>query len=333
MSEVIEIKENKNLIQNTRISWIDTAKGFLMLCVIAGHTLPLGSTPERLIYSFHIPLFVILSGYTMGEPKSFYDFFERIKKSFIQLYIPMFVIYAIEAVGFKVKNNLELVETLILFIRTVVYAIHVPWFLCVLFYARLIYSLILLLKIENPILFILIFVTGFFIQKIPDFHGFYQQLEKLPFFMFFLFVGRYSKKYGIEFFLKNHGTLFVFFLMPVWAILLPYSYFDLGLFYLGNPRFTILCSGIACLLMSYFCMTIDQYKFFKVPLSFIGKHTILLLAIHDLEFLLLPRNSHFTNRMAEYGTLLLKIGFNIAVCVIILTGCFVISKMRKKNDL
>ena len=333
MSEVIEIKENQNLIQKTRISWIDTAKGFLMLCVIAGHTLPLGSIPQRLIYSFHIPLFVILSGYTMGEPKSFYDFFERVKKSFIQLYIPMFVIYAIEAVGFKVKNNLELEETLILFIRTVVYAIHVPWFLCVLFYARLIYSLILLLKIENPVLFILIFISGFFIQKIPGFHGFYQQMEKLPFFMFFLFLGRYSKKYNLELLLGKHGTLFLFLLAPIWFILLPGAYFDLGLFYLGNPHFTILCSGIACLLMLYFCMTIDNYKFFRVPLSFLGKHTILLLAIHDLEFMLFPWRSNFTNRIDEYGTLALRLMCNLAVFVIIMAVRFVITKMRKNNVL
>lgn len=315
--------------EKERISWIDTAKGFLMLCVIAGHTLPLGGFPERLIYSFHIPLFVILSGYTMGEPKNIYDFFVKVKKSFMQLYIPLLAIYFIEAVGFKFKNHLDFSETVNTFFTSVVYAIHVPWFLCVLFYARILYFLILLVKKENPILFILIFICGFFIPKIPDYHRFYQQLEKLPFFLFFLFVGRYSKKYKVEDFLKKHGTLLVFFLVPLWAVLLPHSYFDLGLFYLGNPRFTIICAGIACCVVTYFCMTIDQYKLFRIPLSFIGKHTILLLAIHDLEFMFIPWDAHFSSRIDEYGTLALRIVFNLAIWVMIIIARLLIDKMRR----
>lgn len=51
-----------------RIGWIDIAKGFSTLCVIAGHTISVASPLRRYIFSFHMPLFFVLAGYTF-HPK------------------------------------------------------------------------------------------------------------------------------------------------------------------------------------------------------------------------------------------------------------------------
>lgn len=63
--------------QNNRIHWLDAWKGFAMLLVVLGHIadgyLDAGLFPEKeqllqgiydVIYSFHMPLFFLLSGYT-----------------------------------------------------------------------------------------------------------------------------------------------------------------------------------------------------------------------------------------------------------------------------
>ena len=316
-----------------RISWIDSAKGILMLCVIAGHTLTLWNLPERLIYSFHIPLFVILSGFTMGDVLSTKEFFIKLKKSFFQLIIPMLCIYALEAIGFMIKDSLSFVETIKLFCNTSLYAIHVPWFLCVLFYARLFYNLLLLLKKEKLLIFLAIFISAYFIPKIPGFNGFYQQLEKVPFFMFFLFVGRAIKKYNLIDALKKHGQILIFIFMPLWLILLDKAYFDLGLFYLGDLKYAIPCAALACSTMIYFFITLDPYlnrlRQFNI-FSLIGQHTILLLAIHDLDFIFMPWHKSFSTRLDEYGTLILKILFILAVMGIILAGRKII--MERKSD-
>lgn len=62
--------------QNTRIDWIDIAKGVLIILIVIGHlTSPFGSY----IYVFHVPAFFFLSGYTskLGKPgwlkKKFFD--------------------------------------------------------------------------------------------------------------------------------------------------------------------------------------------------------------------------------------------------------------------
>ena len=49
-----------------RINYIDLAKGIAILCVIIGHTFSAydqGNILVQFIYSFHMPLFFILSGW------------------------------------------------------------------------------------------------------------------------------------------------------------------------------------------------------------------------------------------------------------------------------
>lgn len=51
-----------------RIQEIDIAKGIGILLVIAGHSVPYGSSLHTWIYSFHMPLFFLLSGLVMNVP-------------------------------------------------------------------------------------------------------------------------------------------------------------------------------------------------------------------------------------------------------------------------
>ena len=45
----------------TRIRFIDTARGIAIICIILGH---LGSASiNRVVYTFHIPLFFLITGY------------------------------------------------------------------------------------------------------------------------------------------------------------------------------------------------------------------------------------------------------------------------------
>ena len=53
-----------------RIEWIDNAKGLGILFVIIAHVINHTQTlmsASTLIYTFHMPLFFILSGFTLSE--------------------------------------------------------------------------------------------------------------------------------------------------------------------------------------------------------------------------------------------------------------------------
>lgn len=80
---------------------IDIIKGFLIICVILGHVL-LGSIEDNilrhLIYSFHMPLFMFMSGYMINISKisqmTFLDIFSKYWKRMLKLWLAAFIIFS-----------------------------------------------------------------------------------------------------------------------------------------------------------------------------------------------------------------------------------------------
>ena len=83
----------REVTRKDRIEWIDTAKGIGLLLVIIGHlSIPLLPT---WIYTFHMPLFFILSGVVFsGDKYTFKDFLRKRLKSLVIPYFSLgLVIY------------------------------------------------------------------------------------------------------------------------------------------------------------------------------------------------------------------------------------------------
>ena len=72
-----------------RIDWIDTAKGLCMILVIVGHTLPYGNLMRNFIFSFHMPAFFFLTGYTDCGPDTWQDVARRLRNDFVALIVPV----------------------------------------------------------------------------------------------------------------------------------------------------------------------------------------------------------------------------------------------------
>ena len=75
------------VVESSRLKWADIAKGIGIVLVVWGHS----SLPfefRKWVYSFHMPLFFILSGYFYKSQKyGFTDFFLRKLRTLI---IPYF---------------------------------------------------------------------------------------------------------------------------------------------------------------------------------------------------------------------------------------------------
>ena len=79
---------------------IDLVKGFLILCVIIGHVL-LGTLNENIIrwviYSFHMPLFVFMSGYMLNLTKlssiSFKELINKYWNRMLKMWLIAFVVF------------------------------------------------------------------------------------------------------------------------------------------------------------------------------------------------------------------------------------------------
>ncbi len=83
---------------NNRIEWIDIAKCIGILLVIIGHTVyynVYGSGLRGIIFSFHMPLFFILSSITFKNSKDGNQFINKIQRGYKKLIIPALTAYII----------------------------------------------------------------------------------------------------------------------------------------------------------------------------------------------------------------------------------------------
>ena len=81
-----------------RLVYIDNTKGFAIILVVLGHVVQFMYAPDgyqqnivfRYIYSFHMPLFFILSGMVtkVAPPKSLRNVYDKLRKRFLQLIVP-----------------------------------------------------------------------------------------------------------------------------------------------------------------------------------------------------------------------------------------------------
>lgn len=75
-----------------RLEWLDIAKGIGILLVIWGHCLHIDRTLFHLIFVFHMPLFLMLSGYVFSEKDSFPDLIWKKVRTLILPYICFFLL-------------------------------------------------------------------------------------------------------------------------------------------------------------------------------------------------------------------------------------------------
>lgn len=170
------LQKNLSLVKNTkkRIEWIDVAKGITIITVIFGHG-EISGPLRAMIFSFHMPLFFILSIVTYNLSKNNDIFVKKIEKSFKHLILPAFFIYTINYLlsnGIFYGNNFDTID-IRMGINGFVYAsgvpvqvsnssisaMGIPWFLFVLFFARSLFDY-LYMKLSKPFFIFSTFVCS-----------------------------------------------------------------------------------------------------------------------------------------------------------------------------
>lgn len=203
-----------------RILWIDMLKGFLILLVILGHVIQIveGRNTENvrlwnIIYSFHLPVFVAVSGYTFTYNNKI-SFWEKVERRFRQLIVP-FLIWSVIQYCLYIINGVDRPYGIvgILFIPD-----HYFWFLWVLFW---VYVLMLLsYKIGERIIISSNVVSALFcifliaIMLLFDIHSL--GIQYITYYYIFYYLGTLVNKIGKKLYSSK------------WTIIL-----SLGLWFLG----------------------------------------------------------------------------------------------------
>ena len=98
-----------------RIKWIDQLKGFTIFLVVYAHNFPL---LEQYIYTFHMPLFLMISGFFISSSTNFLV----IKKRFTGIMLPyyfwaillfLFWLFVAKDIGDSANENLSTTKNLI----------------------------------------------------------------------------------------------------------------------------------------------------------------------------------------------------------------------------
>lgn len=286
-----------------KIKWIDQFKGFGILLVLIGHI----STPfSNLIYSFHMPLFFLASGFFLNKNENLLGFFNKIFK---KTYIPFFVFYFISLIIEFAKRALLSRDYYDFYnvLNGIVWMDYpnlsfsygfVLWFLPTLFVGKIISYFLIKLKFIFliPLLFIL-FLVGVNVN-LPF------SLDEGFIATTFIILGHFIYKH------LNNNLLIIFTLLSVLLII----YVGIPSLDLANKSFSnyplnfIWATSLSFLMMKIFSnKTIINLKILN-SLEFFGVNSLLIFLIHpyfnNISFL-------FSNYFSL--TLITEIGLSIVL--------------------
>lgn len=326
-----------------RIAWLDMAKGYGMIFVILAH-LEVGIIGIW-IYTFHMPLFFLLSGYVFTEKKDFKTFFKHKCKSMLLPYICLGIpMVLFDSLMQYISGDDNAVSCIILAIGLIIQQrMWTLWFLACLFFLNIFFfAAKRLLKTDSKMAGLAVITTcmGLLYYKaggpaLP--WNIDVCLMAYPFF----FTGYFYKKKhaSIEKYLYNKKTSVLLFIilgiLNVGCGYLTYKISGNGMemFYstYGFAPFTYASAfaGIACVILMSKWITIK-------PIRYIGENSLLYFAWHQT--IMIPVSEmllsflHFSINHTEsmMNIVIYKLS-QLLIIIVVLTICnYLISNTRLK---
>lgn len=320
---------------SSRISYIDTARGFGVILLILGHIVTGNSPLFNWIFSFHMPLFFFLSGMcvkegSLGEPGQY------IKKRAIKRLRPYFAITAFgfivcmlipsyrepifaDGMSLQLKHIFLLMEPRNLYIGQV-------WFLASLFWAELYFYLWyklchkrnLLIQISSLLIFLLLARHIWRIYPaIPLLHDMPFQIDTACMGAFCYIVGFLTRKYQLPERIRKYGWLFI---LPALILNIYFGTYSNGYVNMCNLVFGNMIYYTISMLLGLFVILMISVYFSPHIISWYGKYSLDLFALHTLliylvrECIYLITGQHYT----MMGNVPNELAYIMTVCILIL---------------
>lgn len=288
-----------------RLQYFDIAKGIAIILVILGHN-EIPHTVNRFIFSFHMPLFFIVSGYFF-KPLAYK---EIVKKGWRQLLVPylftgafiiaffalfQMALHFMRGASYDAQQMLDL-------LHDVAYGGWPVWFLLALFVAKIVLNLAL--SHERYALSIVLavatigYVWGNYVKvdvPLQIFPGFIASL--------FLYIGYQMRKHDIMAKIQLGGTN----LLVLTAVAVVSSVTVSLAFAYNFPErlFTILSSTSITVIVLLCCKWLEEHNVNILSaktvqlFSWIGRYTLVILSFHSIEMALnLWKYLHLPNAAA-----------------------------------
>lgn len=306
------------MMEKQRISYYDLAKFVAIGTVIYGHSIQhygggnlISGLPYLVIYSFHMPLFMLISGFFSSNSLKL-DFMPFIKKKSIQLLIP-YLSWQIISISIKSGIGNFILEDVIRWDF---------WFLISLYICSVLAWLVYHMpKIMYKIL-VLIFtllLTQVSIFRLRDMY---------PCFLFgllFAYKADFVKKYNKQIFLCS---LIIYIVLS--SLTLNEHFFDVGFSPKGIlKQINVIVVGISgSLVVIWLCKQLDTISANRF--SSIGQNT---LGIYLIQSLLFTLTKNYVTIDGYYTFLLYVVIFPIIVALYIYISLFIIRLIYKNKHL
>lgn len=270
---IILNKFNFSIYDNKRILEIDISKGIIILLMIFGH-FNIPYSLRNMIYSFHMPAFIIFSGYFYNSKSIFKD----IKKLscyyllFSFIYIILKRNFIVPLIGISFSNKFF----------TNIPSVGPIYFVTLLIIVKIIYYLLskyLKNELYKSLLIISISLFGIFLSSIGFWLPFSFDISLYS--IVFYHIGYLLKKYKIINYLKLYPYMYFIFAF-VWVTFIYLDRFELATRVYGNYSFAIISATSATLLLILFSSLLKKSYLITYILNWIGKNTIWLLLIETL---------------------------------------------------
>lgn len=299
-----ELQSNREYLQGHKIAWIDIFKGICIILMVMGHA---GAPFITYIYLFHMPAFIVISGYTYSGHK--YSLFKYLSKKIRTLLLPTLCINLCYIMFYVLLQKLGLYSYFqngesISLINRVKILVHdlgttdlggATWFIFVLFTIEILFKIcsdicfkIKAKGIDIYLSFVLSMFGSIFIAKkqiLP--YMFDLSLYGLCFFTIGVFlkrIGEIDEKIDKKIMIKLSLIVVVFFGGIFFKGELPMNWPTRQFAVLPIQLLSSLCAIYLCYCISKF---LEKSTVFKTILSYIGKRTYSILVLHFFTFRLI----------------------------------------------
>ncbi len=287
--------EKQTMPLKSRIVWLDICKGIAIILMILGHISNSPFYVKMVIFSFHMPLFMIVNGYLIHN----YDIkktFIKSAKSLLKPYIIVCLLQGvfsalretnIESAGqalFKSLNDMIVGMSFSSTLFTKYSSVCVIWFVCCLFLARNIYVIIRFVfrnapRIVQDIVIFITALTGVYIGKKIGFLPW--SLDVAMASVVFIAFGDFLRTHNFNNLQKVLMTVTAF---VCWIFLLyKEAWIELAV---RRYSYTVLC--FICAISGSIVIIVASKGIKRIPLlsaflAWAGKNSIVILAVHCLE--------------------------------------------------
>jgi acyltransferase len=276
-----------------RVEWIDASKGIGIFLVIIGHTM-IDSGLRGEIYAFHMPLFFLISGFLFSIKKysKFQEFLAAKAKSLLIPYLS-FAFISLLLLRILLHQSIDFghfFKELVLSRRNSIYFDDPLWFLTSLFTMEIIfYFLVKFIKNHFAIMIIVIgtsFIAVSRLDALPGGNILPWSFDQTLYFIFYFGIGYVIKQSGLlKNNLKTSSPLIIGSIIYLILLIFPGIYTN-AVEFLNNKMFfpSSLTNYLITVLWAVFAISfvtyLSQYLSVSRLITFIGRNSLILLALH-----------------------------------------------------